>query len=412
MNDLQLPLLHLFHRLRRNGKGMQLTIEQYDLLRQSLDQGFGLDWESLERVCRLLWVKPSLNYDAEVFRREFAHFKQAHQEAFEQYWAGQEARTQQEAPVVRLGVLPPLPSRRWEQSREDQRPVPEPISPSEQLTEEDGLGAIAPPKLGRPPRKDLQFEPWDIPISLEQVLQTWKQLRRPVIEHQHQDIDIEATIAQINREGFLSDVVMRPLVRKGADLLLLVDEGSGMTPYAPVWQPWVQAIEEQRIAWAQIYNFRWGVGDVLYDWYRPLQMVSLGTVLLRLHAQRSVIVILSDAGAATRSDDAQAVQSMQQWLQQLSRAGRDVIWLNPVPELRWANTSAMAISRWMESSPEIEGVMLPFEIRRWWKMDESSGADSTRSIVHKTPQEGANIDKSHSQKSSKRLQQKGGDYGR
>lgn len=83
MNDLQLPLLKLFYRLR--DRGMLLTIEQYDLLRASLASGFGLDWDSLERICRLLWVKPSLNYDLGVFQREFKLFRQQHQAAFQQY---------------------------------------------------------------------------------------------------------------------------------------------------------------------------------------------------------------------------------------------------------------------------------------------------------------------------------------
>jgi uncharacterized protein len=358
----QLPLLQLFQRLRQ--QGMKLTIEQYDLLRQSLDLGFGLDWERLERVCRLLWVKPSLNYDEMIFRQEFANFRQQHQDAFQQYVADREVQQQTEPESV-LGELPKLPRRSWETEKENIEDIPEPRSQSNQPTEEYGLGAIDLALLGKSPRRDLQFEPWAVPISLEQVLQTWKKLRAPVTLHQHEDVDWEATIERINREGFLGDLVMRPWVKKGADLLLLVDEGSGMVPYGPVWQPWIQAIEEQRITPAQMYYFSTAVSDSLYDWYQPLQAEALGAVLMRLHPQRSVVVILSDAGAATNSDDADRVASMQKMLCELGRAARAVIWLNPVPVERWMDTSANKIAQWMASSQALSGTMLPFDRRCW-----------------------------------------------
>ena len=89
---------------------------------------------------------------------------------------------------------------------------------------------------------------------------------------------------------------------------------------------------------------------------------------MRLHQKRSVVIVLSDAGGATRSNDDEKIKSMQQLLKQLSRAAREIIWLNPVPVSLWENTSAATISRWMEWSQEINGVMLPFELRQWWEM--------------------------------------------
>jgi uncharacterized protein with von Willebrand factor type A (vWA) domain len=319
----------------------------------------------LERVCRLLWVKPSLNYDQAIFQREFANFRQVHQDKFQQHWSEQELPVKPNQPVA-LGVLPTLPPRRWEQ-KNDEPVAPELKSPSNRLPEEDGLSAIAPSELGKPPQKDIQFEPWDVPISLERVLQIWKRLRYPLPDTQREELDWEGTIERINREGIFSDVVMRPLVRKGTDLLLLIDEGSGMIPYAPVWQPWIQAVEERRISPAQIYYFSFGVNDALYDWYNPLQIVSLGSVLMRSHHQRSVLVVLSDAGAATRSADQDKVKSMQQLLRQLSRTTREIIWLNPVPASLWNHTAADEIAQWMQSSQAIKGVMLPFEWRSWWE---------------------------------------------
>jgi hypothetical protein len=66
MDSTSTPFLALFHHLR--AAGMMLTPEQYDLLRQAIAYGYGIGtWDDLRRLCRLLWVKPSPNYDAEIF---------------------------------------------------------------------------------------------------------------------------------------------------------------------------------------------------------------------------------------------------------------------------------------------------------------------------------------------------------
>jgi uncharacterized protein len=70
----QLPFLDLFEQLR--SAGMQLTMEHYDLLQRSLWRGHGSgSWADLQRVCGILWVKPSANYDRTLFDREFEQYR-------------------------------------------------------------------------------------------------------------------------------------------------------------------------------------------------------------------------------------------------------------------------------------------------------------------------------------------------
>jgi formylglycine-generating enzyme required for sulfatase activity/uncharacterized protein with von Willebrand factor type A (vWA) domain len=361
MNDLQLPLLKLFQRLR--DRGMLLTIEQYDLLCQSLASGFGLDWGSLERICRLLWVKPSLNYDLEVFQREFSLFQQQHQQDFDQYWRERQLPSQPEA-SPELGVLPILPPRNLQ--ADDLAPTigvsPRSLSP-DSFTDE-GITAFDSPATGNPIHKNLRFEPEDVPINLEMVRRTWHKLRVPASDRYHQELDVEATIQRINQEGIFSDVVMSPTFRKTADLLLLVDESLGMVPYAPVWQPWIQAIVEKWIPSVEIYRFSRNVSDALYNWHQPLQAEPLDSILMRLHHQQTVVIILSDMGAATRSYDEIEMASMKLLLVQLRHTAKSIICLNPVPEKFWFGTSAGVIANYLQFML-LGGVMLPFDIRAW-----------------------------------------------
>jgi uncharacterized protein with von Willebrand factor type A (vWA) domain/WD40 repeat protein len=58
MNDREqpLPLLELFNRLRK--AGLPLGIDEYNLVLQAMQHGFGIaDREALARLCRTLWVK-------------------------------------------------------------------------------------------------------------------------------------------------------------------------------------------------------------------------------------------------------------------------------------------------------------------------------------------------------------------
>jgi formylglycine-generating enzyme required for sulfatase activity/uncharacterized protein with von Willebrand factor type A (vWA) domain len=361
MNDLQLPLLKLFQRLR--DRGMFLTIEQYDLLCQSLASGFGLDWESLERICQLLWVKPSLNYDLEVFQREFSLFQRQHQKNFDQYWSERQSPSQpDESPT--LGVLPILPPRSFPADVLAPTIEASSRSPSLDSLTNEGITAFDSPVIGKPIHKNLRFEPEDVPVNLEMVRQTWHKLRSPASDHYHHELDVEATIQRISQEGIFSDVVMSPAFRKTADLLLLVDESQGMVPYAPVWQPWIQAVVEKWIPSVEIYRFSRNVSDALYDWQQPLHAEPLDSILMRLHHQQTVVIILSDVGAATHSYDEIEMDLMKQLLVQLSLTAKSIICLNPVPEKFWFNTSAERIANYLQSML-LGGVMLPFDLRAW-----------------------------------------------
>ena len=73
MSDCPLPFLELVERLRE--AGFDLTPQQYAQFRQAMLQGFGTrSIDDVRRLCRLLWVKPSSNYDAKTFERVFDQF--------------------------------------------------------------------------------------------------------------------------------------------------------------------------------------------------------------------------------------------------------------------------------------------------------------------------------------------------
>jgi uncharacterized protein with von Willebrand factor type A (vWA) domain len=352
------PMLDLFQRLR--DAGMKLTLEQYDWLRQALAEGYGLaDWEDLRDICRMLWVKPSLNYDAEVFEQVFDKYQQQYQQQFAQWLAQQkpEPEFQQPAPELPLGVLPQIPPRNYRRQLQ-----PESQTETEQPSDY-GMDAV---KLEPPQIQQSQAEyVVQVPISRERVKRTWRMLQRPMPNPQLPELDIEATIERIGREGFFSEVVSRPIWQKKSELLLLVDDSHAMLPFAPVMQPLIQMVLERRISSAQIYRFSQCPTDYLYEWQRPLHRVPLAKVLGQLHRLRTVVMIVSEAGAASPLYSQERVRKTGKFLERLLPCVREVLWLNPMPQQRWAGTTAEPIHRALSSR------MVPFEAWHWEQLAQS-----------------------------------------
>ena len=100
-----MPMLDLFQQLR--DAGMKLTFEDYELLRQALGDDYKpSNWDDLRDICQLLWVKPSLNYDLEIFDRELDRYQAEKEQEFDRWLATLQSETdsEQDRPT-NFGVL-------------------------------------------------------------------------------------------------------------------------------------------------------------------------------------------------------------------------------------------------------------------------------------------------------------------
>lgn len=351
INYLQLLLLDLFEEMRSPLTGeMKLTIEQFDLLCQAVAaSGEIRDWEQLRRLCRLVWVKPHEDCDAERFDRAFDAYIRKCQIAVEEVFAGLQIEPVPEiapTPPVNLGVLPEIPPRIFPQKKT------EPRSPATSTLQSNANAATA---IKTWNREGSQFVLRQLPVTLEAIEQIWRSLHRPWRSSQELELDLDATIAEIARSGFLSDLVQRPVLRQQAELLLLVDDDNPMIPFRPAIDPLIQAANENRLGRAQVYRFTTYPVEYLYNWHQPTQGITLSTVLARLHRQRTIAAIVSDGGAASGSYNWRRVEETAKFLARLLPCVRDLLWINPVPSPRWERTSAAAIQ------VALAGRMLPLD---------------------------------------------------
>jgi uncharacterized protein len=359
MTELQTPLLDLFEQMR--SVGIPLTVEQYDLLRRSLAKGYGLgDWDALRRVCRLVWYRPGGVYEKADFDQVLDEYIQSQQSNVRVWLNAQLEKLSSEStsppPEPLLGLFPPIPPRK--KSQDEQKKMPQPGASD---TPEKAPSAVKdePNSSHQSRQNNPQYMVQDLPISVEVVQKTWRSLRRPVADERIREIDLDATIEKLGREGIFSDVVERSVRGHQTELVLLMDDGSAMVPYRPIWEPLVRAVERRLLGEVPMYRFTGYPSRYLYLWHRPMQSVAIASFLTRLHPSRSVVVIVSEGGAASQRYDESKIAGMAAFLRQLKPCVREILWLNPVPQELWRGTSMEEIQIGLGR------LIVPFDSLRW-----------------------------------------------
>jgi hypothetical protein len=148
---------------------------------------------------------------------------------------------------------------------------------------------------------------------------------------------------------------MRPVRVRRTELLLLIDDSPAMEPFFPALQPLIRAIDEARTTLASVYRFTSYPGEYLYHWHYPTKAEPLTNLLPKLHRNRTIVLILSDAGAATATYSQERIEGIANFLKALFPCIRQLIWLNPLPSKRWKQTSAWTINA------ILNGKMLTYE---------------------------------------------------
>jgi uncharacterized protein len=347
MSQVPLPFIELFEMMRSALKplGIELGLEQYEWLRRGLEHGFGQaswdgesieSWANLRRLARLLWVKPIPSW--EVALKRFDRTFDAYRALYLDVVPLEESRVDENLPTTDRVNWPVIPPRKGSEVEQAQTG-----SVKTAVAFQGKTAAEMDSKS-----HDFVLTPQDLPLSLEQVRGNWRSLRQSVREGGNYELDLDRTVEQIVRRGFFDDVVMRPLAMRRAELVLLVDDSPGMVPFRRTIEPLVQAVEEGFISPGQIYRFTTYPDQYLFDWRRGSQAFAIDSLLARLHRSRTVMVVVSDAGAAMGIVRGERVMGSLAFVERAAAAVRQLIWLNPLPESRWQGTSAEVIARGIE----------------------------------------------------------------
>ncbi|BAZ12917.1 VWA containing CoxE family protein [Calothrix sp. NIES-4071] len=184
-----------------------------------------------------------------------------------------------------------------------------------------------------------------LPVTERQLKQIWRHLRRIVREGVTTELDLEATVNQIGRQGLLLQPILVPRRVNVAQMLLLIDQDGSMVPFHSLSQRLAEtALRGGRLGKAGIYYFHNCPTDYLYHDPHHQEAALVDDIVATICFERTSILIFSDAGAARASLSEERYDATKEFLNKLKQQVRYIAWLNPMPKKRWFGTTAGEIA--------------------------------------------------------------------
>ena len=185
-----------------------------------------------------------------------------------------------------------------------------------------------------------------LPVTQRQMKQSWRYLRCLVREGAATELDIKATIDQIGRKGVLLNPVLVPRRLNRIQVLLLIDHGGSMLPFHKLGQRLVEtAVQGGHLGKTSVYYFHNYPLDYLYKDTTRLEAETIEIILTQLYQSQTVAVIFSDAGATRGGLNTDRYKLTSKFIKLLNQTVRYVTWLNPMPKIRWLDTTAEEIAK-------------------------------------------------------------------
>ncbi|NEP01734.1 MAG: hypothetical protein F6K58_24380 [Symploca sp. SIO2E9] len=331
----ELPLLDIFNSLRQR-HGLLLGVDDYLVVLRSLQAGFGVpSRQEVEQLCCLVWAKSE--EENRLVKR-----------LFEQIWQyftvdsendsldATETSTQSSTLEDSLSETPPL---------DEALPELE-TQPSLTLEPVQAVQAVRSSRRDRElkrPRYSLLTEYF--PVTKRQMKQNWRSLRRLVREGVPTQLNVEATVAKMGREGILLEPVLMPPRCNRADLVLMIDQEGSMVPFHQLSRQLIETAKRGgRLRQTRVFYFHDYPDEYLYRHPAFLNAQPIAEVLEEI-GEWAMVLIVSDAGAARGNFDQERVESTKVWIKQLQQSVRHCAWLNPMPKECWQYTTAREIAR-------------------------------------------------------------------
>lgn len=378
-------LWQLFIRLRR--RRFLIGIEDYQALREALRAGYG--WsskDSLRALCAALWAKSK--QESEVVGSLFDQLELPDWDL------------KSPAPQNTLSPTHELPEAQVDFPNLDDEPATSALSdpkveikPSIPATlPSRGLPAITVDEVLLP-AKSFVFVP-HFSLTPREAAQLGSYLRKTNFSTFLEDIDVNATVALRCRQGILGSIV-RKLRRQKTKVMLLVDRQGSMTPFhqlsemvcgtmsksdfvggvaiyyfhdVPVEGPdyrdlslTLQDLSLTRGEPFQVLDDVWNIIPSLREGYifedEELLSPLLVDNVLRSITSDSIVIFVSDAGAARHHYAPQRLLDIVGFIKALRLRTNRYIWFNPLPQAYWAGTTAAKISRYIPMFPlDVEGL--------------------------------------------------------
>lgn len=367
LSDEQLPLYKLFDNIRRLDRQSghhTVDLPSYFLLLETLRRGYCVNaWEEVYDLCEALWLKPHHRHNPvlnrDILRRHvfvaltirMAHdvgtapFAEMLQRALESTGHAPAATPPRQEPALPPPTLRP----------------PEAIRPGAAdvaATQETGMfqlffGTTESREttdinvvLLQDVQEELMKTPWSLkggyfPVSPRKMEQQLRALRFTEKQTGRPEIDMEATIGKVARNGHFDTFAWKRAARHRTRWTLLIDTSESMAAFSAFGEE-IAGILRQRLPEndGQVLYFNNVITDRLYKGPRQTGFVPWSEFVGK---PAKNILIFSDAGAARGFYNEDRVVDTVRMLKKLKP--HKTAWLNPMPKRRWEHSSAEMIAR-------------------------------------------------------------------
>ncbi|MFS0518790.1 SUMF1/EgtB/PvdO family nonheme iron enzyme [Nostoc sp. UIC 10607] len=324
------PLLNLFLGLRE--AGLPLGIDQYYLaeeaLLQSIEAGLDIaDKQAVARLCQTVWVK-----------------SRQQQRLFNQCW---NEILSYPARFSKSPIIDSPNSKKSARSKPSSSDKSKPLNTIEEnqnqpeeekqevsLTPASSDAAVVVTSVSTKLKEGDYF-----PVRRQQLRRGWRLLMQKLPGSIPSQIDIRETVTDVAKRGFfLKPVLTAPQIQY-REVVLLIDQKGSMVPFHPFCRQLVEIWQG-----AKIYYFRNSPTEELYHDSQCWQGESIKSILRRFSQKKTLVVIVSDAGAARRRTVPSRWEETVDFLAMLTPRVNKVAWLNPLPRFHWRNTTAKFIA--------------------------------------------------------------------
>ena len=368
------PFLYQLFETTRAKLKLPLGVEEYDALLQLIDQGGVIETvEDLRFACEVLWIKKVVHLEA--FRALFQSQQESQlaivlelltQQAKQELAAEEEGKSPSEIEPVDEPHQPTEEDITAEKPTEAAQESPEElVKQEEQVQEEDAevILSLEESEEGVALREDKNISqsilshPYILsdayhPINRRDMRQSWRFLRQQAPVHFTSAIDLQQTIRDFAKEGFLGEVHYQRHFEDQVKLLLLVDYKGSMVAFHSLSSQLLHtATYDQKRGHTQTYFFHDVPKTYLFFNKARTKAIRKEKLLQKLSTKHTRVLIFSDAGAARGRVDLSRIDATWDFLDELRPMVRQIAWLNPVPRSRWVNTTAAEIS---ETTPMFE----------------------------------------------------------
>ncbi|MBU2469199.1 MAG: VWA domain-containing protein [Proteobacteria bacterium] len=194
----------------------------------------------------------------------------------------------------------------------------------------------------------------DVTLDVRQVKLALKKLRRFAKEGPEDQLDIEATIDKTCKEGGEIELVFTRERKNTVRVLLLMDSGGSMNPYARLVDRLFSAAHQMsHFRDLKAYYFHNCIyQDVYKDIYNS-EDVPTGSLIRNLGGDYKVIIVgdafmspseLVSVGGAIDYYYHNEIAGLD-WLQRIADHFRYCVWLNPMPQRAWMHPTISTVAK-------------------------------------------------------------------